>query len=119
VHGRTKETALGAAPNQTAREIFADLAVLPAAERSAALAQLCAADPALRSHVEALLAAHDQAGREGFLISPTAEGRGASARAPGDPGERPGDHIGPYKLLQEIGEGGFGAVFLAEQERPV
>src|SRR6185312_4358368 len=39
--------------------------------------------------------------------------------ASGDPAEKPGDRIGPYKLLQRIGEGGYGAVYMAEQEEPV
>src|SRR4051812_31729334 len=43
----------------------------------------------------------------------------ASSAAPGSDFEAPGSCIGPYKLLQLIGEGGMGAVYLAEQERPV
>src|SRR5262245_51573592 len=35
------------------------------------------------------------------------------------PGEGVGSRVGPYKLLQQIGEGGFGVVFMAEQEKPV
>src|SRR5262245_49040981 len=62
---------------------------------------------------------------ERFLASPTG-GQIAPDGAPtagladsGPHRERPGAKIGPYKLLQLIGEGGFGSVFMAEQERPV
>jgi serine/threonine protein kinase len=43
----------------------------------------------------------------------------ATAATASPPSERPGARIGPYKLLQVIGEGGFGVVYLAEQEEPV
>src|SRR5262245_432985 len=80
--------------------------------RAAYLTRACAGAPGLRARLEALLAAHEQAGS--FLESPalpptelvTAE----------SPAVGPGALIGPYKLLHEIGEGGMGTVFLAEQE---
>ncbi|MEM7306557.1 MAG: serine/threonine-protein kinase [Planctomycetota bacterium] len=77
------------------------------AERCAYLDGACGNDGDLRARVDALLAAHDEAA--GFLESPALE----------RPGEAPGASIGPYKLLQEIGEGGMGIVYMAEQEKPV
>jgi serine/threonine protein kinase len=77
------------------------------AERAAYLDGACDGDADLRSRVDALLAADDEA--EDFLEDPAVEGAG----------ERPGSSIGPYKLLQEIGEGGMGVVYMAEQQRPV
>jgi serine/threonine protein kinase len=117
------------------RDIFiAALQKTDAAERFSFLDQACAGDAALRQRLEVLLRAHAQAG--GFLEEPLAEvaGTGEYDRAP-DPGppadppaaegvtplgsEAPGTRIGPYKLLQLIGEGGMGAVYLADQEEPV
>src|SRR5208337_567611 len=46
-------------------------------------------------------------------------GPGGTIRLPGIPTEKAGDRIGPYKLLQQIGEGGCGVVYMAEQEEPV
>jgi eukaryotic-like serine/threonine-protein kinase len=77
------------------------------------VAEACAGDDALRNRVDALLAEQDQLGS--FLdVSPAAV---ATIERPVC--ERLGKQIGPYKLLQELGQGGMGAVFLAEQQQPV
>ena len=101
------------------REIFAAaLEKRSAAERAPFLDGVCGADAALRERIEALLA--EQASLGSFLESPPA-GVVASAAATIDQPltERPGTQIGPYKLLQQIGEGGFGVVYMAEQLEPV
>ena len=77
------------------------------AERRAYLDGACGDDADLRSRVEVLLAANDEA--SGFLEGPAVEGAQ----------EGTGTSIGPYKLLQELGEGGMGVVYMAEQQRPV
>jgi serine/threonine protein kinase len=95
------------------RDVFvAALKKSNTAERAAFLDEACAGDATLRQQVETLLREHDQLG--GFLESPAA----ATIDAP-PPAERPGTVIGPYKLLQQIGEGGMGTVFMAEQTQPV
>ena len=76
-------------------------------EREAYLDGACGDDGELRERVELLLAAHDDSA--GFLDSPAVSRTQAG----------PGSLIGPYKLLQEIGEGGMGVVYMAEQETPV
>jgi serine/threonine protein kinase/tetratricopeptide (TPR) repeat protein len=95
------------------------------AARAAYLAEACGNDTDLRQQVEQLLRLHDEAGS--FLQKPpVAPGvTGAYTPSPGDEGgpadgrEAPGTHIGPYKLLQLIGEGGMGTVWMAEQGQPV
>src|SRR5688572_12220408 len=79
----------------------------------------CGGDAGVRARVEALLAAHDRAGS--FLEAPAAEmGLGATLEQPGvSLREGPGTVIGRYKLLERIGEGGFGVVYMAEQQQPV
>jgi serine/threonine protein kinase len=86
------------------------------AERNRYLDEACADDPKLRSALDELLAAYPKADQ--FLERPACAVDAIRIRESAIT-ERPGTVIGPYKLLQQIGEGGFGVVFLAEQERPV
>ena len=96
--------------------IFAAASDLPVSERAAYLDQACGGDAGLRQRVEALLKSHDEAAN--FLeVSPPKPGRTVRLELP--PSEKAGDKIGRYKLLQPIGEGGCGVVYMAEQEEPV
>jgi serine/threonine protein kinase/tetratricopeptide (TPR) repeat protein len=91
---------------------------LPAGQRAAYLDQACAGNTALRQQVEVLIQAHEQAGR--FLeLPPTGVDFHRTALTPLPIAEKPGDTVGRYKLLQQIGEGGCGVVYMAEQEQPV
>ena len=83
--------------------------------RAAYLDEVCAADPDLRRRVERLLDAQPKVGS--FLDSPAAGP--TLTLAPPQAMEGPGTVIGPYKLLQQIGEGGMGTVYMAEQTQPV
>jgi serine/threonine protein kinase/tetratricopeptide (TPR) repeat protein len=87
-------------------------------ERAAYLDTACAGDADLRGRLEGLLQAYEQAGD--FLDTPAAGFDPAkSSRISLPLAEKPGDKIGHYKLLQQIGEGGCGVVYMAEQEEPV
>ena len=121
------------------------VACTDAADRKAILDRECMGDPDFRRRVEALLLANDRP--DSYLDQPIAsaimKGVEAASEGSGDPlltvdtnpvsagamtapppvlpplGEGPGSRIGPYKLLQEIGEGGMGKVYMAEQVEPV
>jgi non-specific serine/threonine protein kinase/serine/threonine-protein kinase len=103
-----------------ARRVFMELADLPPEAQAAGLAAACGGDAQLLAEVQALLEADARAG--GFMGAPTSDvppNFDAEARIAPSVREVAGTRIGPYKLLQLIGEGGFGSVFMAEQERPV
>jgi hypothetical protein len=104
--------------DQLVKEIFADaLERTDAAQCAAYLAQACGDDVPMRQQVEALLKAHAQAG--GFLEKPGAVSPGETVTLSTALTEKPGDRIGRYKLLQQIGEGGYGVVYMAEQQEPI
>jgi serine/threonine protein kinase len=96
--------------------VFTEALRLPAEERDHYLSKACKGDAERRRRVEALLQAYEQAGD--FLGKPAADRPPKAAQA-FPAGENPGDRIGHYKLLQQIGEGGCGVVYMAEQEEPV
>ncbi len=104
----------------TDESVFASaLAIARPADRAAYLEKACAGNPALRREVEALLSAH---AADNPLDRPPADlavTGDHDATEAGPPAAEVGDRIGPYRLMEQIGEGGFGLVFVAEQAEPV
>jgi tetratricopeptide (TPR) repeat protein len=102
-----------------AKEILVTAAAMASAEeRQTYIDAQCGSDATLRGEVEQLLAHHAEAGGGGFLEPPAAD----TSQADLDPPvllTPPGTVIGRYKLLEPIGEGGYGVVFMAEQTSPV
>ena len=101
------------------QEIFEAALERHAELRAQYLDSACGTDSELRQRVEKLLKLHDEAGE--FLEKPAAEIVATVDQPTIDQPitEKPGTQIGPYKLLQQIGEGGMGVVYMAEQEKPV
>ena len=102
--------------NSRASEIFASALEFEGDDRTGFLTDSCDGDTELRREVEAMLAdtvraddffgyAANRAVRAGDFVPPVTE--------------KPGDVFGPYTLLQQIGEGGFGVVWMAEQSQPI
>src|SRR5262245_23390019 len=107
-------------PDKSLQNLFnAALEQQDAAERARFLDEACDADAPLRERVEKLLRAHEEI--RGFMAQPSRRPSGLDSNQKlGSPlTEKPGDLIGRYKLLQQIGEGGCGVVYMAEQAEPV
>ena len=107
-------------PSQREEDLFAAALALPVAERRHYLEEACGGDAELLRRVEALLRVHEEVGD--FLEAPAVANRpdASLAGAPQPPPEvAVGTRVGRYKLLQKIGEGGCGVVYMAEQEEPV
>src|SRR5262245_59924476 len=110
------------------RDLFiAALQISDPVERSSWLDRECGGDAALRQRIEVLLQALDKAGSllDNPVVVPQANvgetGPGVPASNAGaEPSaEQPGTVIGPYKLVEQVGEGGMGAVWMAQQQEPV
>jgi serine/threonine protein kinase/tetratricopeptide (TPR) repeat protein len=98
-------------PATAKREIFLEALEYDSPEqRIAFLDRACANNDAIRAAVEKLLKHHKN---DDFMQAPGLQAAPLSAL------EKPGDRIGCYKILQQIGEGGCGIVYMAEQEKPV
>jgi serine/threonine protein kinase/tetratricopeptide (TPR) repeat protein len=96
------------------RDLFLAVTELPVAEQATYLENQTQGDAELLAAVQRLLAAHEQ---PASVLNQSAPGMPTADYA--GPAERLGTMIGPYKLMEQIGEGGFGLVFVAEQSEPV
>ena len=97
----------------TEEELFTAANQQPISDRAAFLEQACGRDTSLRAQIEELLEAHDHP--DSLLEAHFCE---VTLEAPIRHAEGVGTIIGPYKLLQQIGEGGMGIVYMAEQSEP-
>ncbi len=99
-------------PHAREIELFEAALELPSGEREAFLVQAGSGDPDLLGRVRALLHAAENGADFLAPVAPTPPPTAAAL-------EKPGDRIGRYKLLEQIGEGGCGIVYMAEQEEPI
>ncbi len=107
---------------QRVEQVFSAVLEAPPNERVAQLDALCGSDANLRAHVSRLLKSDGRVGsgflEPGVVMPPPSPHTSAGAERLAIQ-DRPGTAIGPYTLHEQIGEGGFGVVYLAEQHKPV
>src|SRR5262245_26982361 len=111
-------------PTVSDESIFLAALEMPVEDRAPFLDAACSDDAGRRQRVERLLSAHPKVGD--FMERPVVPGfhsrsqaDQSRASASSSVNQLIGTIIGPYKLLEQIGEGGFGVVFMAEQQHPV
>ncbi len=92
-------------------DIFETLTQLPADARAAYLDDVCRDDAAMRERLESWLASEER--RDRFMAEPE------FSSSSGIDDDLVGQAVGPYKVLQQLGVGGYGAVYLAEQREPI
>ena len=109
-------------PQEREEALFrAAVALDPGAARRAFLDQACTGDTALRQRLEALLVAHEQPDEllRDAAGKPTVQATMKTGLVADAPDEAVGQTLGRYKLLERVGEGGCGVVYVAEQTEPV
>jgi len=122
---RPSPTAAGSDRWERVRALFHEVILMAPDEASGHLVASCGGDDGLREEVESLLREARRAAAAGLLDRPTAVDVHADlvearqVRPPSDPDERPGSIIGAYRLMEVLGEGGFGIVYRAQQLEPV
>ena len=101
---------------QELKELFQAALELAPTERATMLDQACQSDPALRAEVDELLAAHEQTSDFDIAHPPVSVLANSTLAESNISQPMPGQHLGPYRILRELGHGGMGTVYLAERD---